>query len=176
MEPVNLKMSPKKRIYIASPLGFSDAGRFYMYEKIVPCIELLGIEVIDPWKLTPQDMIDRVLEMHAGSERISAWRELNMVIGDNNRKGIESSDGLFAVLDGCDVDSGTASEIGYAAALGKTVTAYRGDFRSAGDNEGSLVNLQVEYFIFKSGGGIARTLDGAIEEIKRIFISSSPLP
>lgn len=167
-------MNPEKRIYIASPLGFSEAGRFFMYEKIIPLVEGLGFEVIDPWKLTPQHMIDRVLEMQEGSGRTAAWRELNMIIGENNRRGIERSDGLFAVLDGCDVDSGTASEIGYAAALGKTVTAYRGDFRLSGDNEGSRVNLQVEYFIFSSGGRITVTIDEAMEEIKRVFISSSP--
>lgn len=173
---VNLQMPSKKRIYIASPLGFSEAGRFFMYERIIPLIEELGLEVIDPWKLTPQYMIDRVCGMPEGSSRTAAWRELNRTIGENNRKGIESSDGLFAVLDGCDVDSGTASEIGYAAALGKPVTAYRGDFRFSGDNEGSVVNLQVEYFIYSSGGKIASTLDEAEEEIKKLFISSSPLP
>jgi nucleoside 2-deoxyribosyltransferase len=168
-------MHTEKRIYIASPLGFSEAGRFFMYEKIIPCVKGLGLEVIDPWKLTPQHMIDRVLEMPEGSVRKAAWRELNMIIGENNRRGIDCSDGLFAVLDGCDVDSGTASEIGYAAALGKPVTAYRGDFRFSGDNEGSVVNLQVEYFIYSSGGRISGTMDEAKEEIKRIFISSSPL-
>jgi len=169
-------MPSKKRIYIASPLGFSEAGRFFMYERIIPLVEGLGLEVIDPWKLTPQDMIDRVCGIPAGISRTAAWKELNMIIGDNNRKGIESSDGLFAVLDGCDVDSGTASEIGYAAALGKPVTAYRGDFRFSGDNEGSVVNLQVEYFIYRSGGKISATIEEAGEEIKKIFISSSPLP
>jgi len=166
-------MHLKKRIYIASPLGFSEAGRFFMYEKIIPGVEGLGLEVIDPWKLTPQHMIDHIKTMQEGSGRSEAWRKLNMIIGENNRRGIESSDGLFAVLDGCDVDSGTASEIGYAAALGKPVTAYRGDFRFSGDNEGSIVNLQVEYFIFSSGGRITGTMDEALEEIKRIFISSS---
>lgn len=173
---VNLQMPLKKRIYIASPLGFSEAGRFFMYEKIIPLVEKTGLEVIDPWKLTAQHLIDNIIKMPEGSSRVAAWRDLNMIIGENNRRGIESSDGLFAVLDGCDVDSGTASEIGYAAALGKPVTAYRGDFRFTGDNEGSVVNLQVEYFIFSSGGRIASTINEAEEEIKRLFISSSPLP
>ena len=165
----------KKRIYLASPLGFSEAGRFFMYQKLVPLVEGLGLEVIDPWKLTPEHQIEGVLKMPEGNARSSAWRELNMLIGENNRRGIESSDGLFAVLDGCDVDSGTAAEIGYASALRKPVTAYRGDFRISGDNEGSLVNIQVEYFIFSSGGRIAATIDEAEKELRRVFISSSPL-
>lgn len=163
-----------KKIYIASPLGFSEAGRYFMYEKLIPIVAGTGLEIIDPWKLTPQFMIDKVMNITDGQSRIAAWKNLNRIIGDNNRKGIESSDGLFAVLDGCDVDSGTASEIGYACALKKPVTAYRGDFRIAGDNEGSIVNIQVEYFIYSSGGTIASTLDEAEKEIRRVFISSSP--
>ncbi len=60
----------------------------------------------------------------------------------------------MAVLDGADVDSGTAAEIGYAFARGKRIVGYRGDFRLSADNEGSIVNLQVEYFIRASGGAI----------------------
>ena len=60
----------------------------------------------------------------------------------------------MAVLDGVDVDSGTAAEIGYAFARGKLIVGYRGDFRLSADNEGSVVNLQVEYFIRESGGTI----------------------
>ncbi len=47
-----------------------------------------------------------------------------------------------------DVDSGMATEIGYAYAKGN---GYRGDFRIAGDNPGAIVNLQVEHFIRNSG-------------------------
>jgi nucleoside 2-deoxyribosyltransferase len=61
---------------------------------------------------------------------------------------------MIAVLDGPDVDSGTAAEIGYAFARGKLVVGYRGDFRLSADNEGGIVNLQVEFFIRESGGDI----------------------
>ena len=61
---------------------------------------------------------------------------------------------MLAVLDGTDVDSGTASEIGYAYAKGKPMVGYRGDFRLSSDNEGGVVNLQVQYFILTSGGSI----------------------
>jgi nucleoside 2-deoxyribosyltransferase len=163
----------KKRIYVASPFGFSEAGRLFLYERIIPVFEEAGLDVIDPWSLTPVSMINSVLAIGEGSERKNAWKDLNIVIAENNKRGIDCCDGLFAVLDGVDVDSGTASEIGYAAALKKPVTAYRGDFRSAGDNEGSIVNLQVEYFIFSSGGRIISSLKDMKEEIVRLFISSS---
>lgn len=63
------------------------------------------------------------------------------------------SDIVTANLDGVDVDSGTASEIGYAAGRGIPIFGYRTDFRLAGDNIGSLVNLQVESFITGNGRG-----------------------
>ena len=58
------------------------------------------------------------------------------------------------MLDGTDVDSGSAAEVGYAFAKAKPILGYRGDFRLSADNEGSMVNLQVEYFIRQSGGTI----------------------
>jgi nucleoside 2-deoxyribosyltransferase len=75
-------------------------------------------------------------------------------MGATNRRAIDAAQGVVAVLDGTDVDSGTAAEIGYAFARGKLIVGYRGDFRLSADNEGGLVNLQVEYFIRESGGTI----------------------
>lgn len=83
---------------------------------------------------------------------------------------------VFAVLDGTDVDSGTASEIGYAYALGKRILGYRGDFRLSADNEGSIVNLQVEYFIRASGGEIFNQIEGLPEAIQRISTVSTAIP
>ena len=85
--------------------------------------------------------------------RREAWRRLNHEMGATNRAAIDVATAL-AVLDGVDVDSGTAAEIGYAFARGKLIVGYRGDFRLSADNEGSTVNLQVEYFIRESGGTI----------------------
>ena len=87
-----------------------------------------------------------------------AWRDLNRRIGETNAHAIDSCDLVLAVLDGADVDSGTAAEIGYAFARGKRILGYRGDFRLAADNVGSIVNLQVEYFITAGGGEIVTTL------------------
>ena len=92
-----------------------------------------------------------------------------MLVGEGNREAIESSDGMLAVLDGTDVDSGTASEIGYAFALGKKILGYRGDFRLTGDNPGSTVNLQVEYFIRKSGGRIVRSVEELADALSDVF-------
>ena len=91
-----------------------------------------------------------------------------MRIGAKNRALIDACDMVFAVLDGVDVDSGTAAEIGYAFARAKPILGYRGDFRIAADNEGSIVNLQVEYFIRASGGEIIMAIADLAPALARI--------
>jgi nucleoside 2-deoxyribosyltransferase len=145
-------------IYLASPLGFSEAGSAFCRDKLIPLLQRQGHEVLDPWQLTDRQQIEAVAAMPYGEERRDAWRRLNMEIGRNNQAAIDRCEALLAVLDGTDVDSGTAAEIGYAFARGKPIIGYRGDFRLAADNEGSIVNLQVEYFIRQSGGDVIRSL------------------
>lgn len=156
-------------LYVASPLGFSEAGNYFMKNQLFPLIQKLGYDIIDPWTLTNFVLIEKVLQMEYGPEKKKAWQELNPLIGENNRKGIEKSRGVLAVLDGVDVDSGTASEIGYAAALGKPVLGYRGDFRLAADNDGSIVNLQVEYFTRMHGGTIVTSLSDLEKSLPLVF-------
>jgi nucleoside 2-deoxyribosyltransferase len=94
--------------------------------------------------------------------RNEAFRTVNRRLGAANAANIRGGDALLAVLDGVDVDSGTASEIGFAAALGKPIVGLRLDTRQAGDNEGAVVNLQVEHFILASGGRIVRSVPEAV--------------
>ncbi len=139
-------------IYPAGPLGFSEAGR-YFYEKVfLPMLEEIGYIVLDPWKLTDPQIIENAIKTPYGVDQVLKWREVNKIIGTNNAEAIKKADIIVAILDGVDVDSGTASEIGFGAALGKPVVGYRGDFRLSADNVGSTVNLQVEYFINLNGG------------------------
>jgi len=142
------------RVYLAGPLGFSEAGRHFYRSVFVPFVTGLGYEVIDPWAHTDQRKIEAIERMPPGPERLAAWRALNQEIGAANRAAIDRAHGVIAILDGTDVDSGTAAEIGYAFARGKLIVGYRGDFRLSADNEGSTVNLQVEFFIRESGGTI----------------------
>ena len=147
-------MSAKSRIYMAGPLGFSEAGRHFYNSVLVPFVKSLGYEVLDPWALTDPRKIEAVERLPYGSERREAWRRLNREMAASNRAAIDQARAVVAVLDGTDVDSGTAAEIGYAFASGKLIVGYRGDFRLSADNEGSTVNLQVEFFIHESGGTI----------------------
>jgi nucleoside 2-deoxyribosyltransferase len=156
------------KIYLAGPLGFSEAGRFYQDTILIPELGRTGHEILNPWKLTDRHKIDALLAMPYGSARRDAWRTLNVEIGYNNRMAIERSDVVFAILDGVDVDSGTASEIGYAFAKGKPILGYRGDFRLSADNDGAMVNVQVEYFIRQSGGDIVTSLADALARLQAL--------
>jgi nucleoside 2-deoxyribosyltransferase len=164
------------KIYLAGPLGFSPAGRAFHEHAVVPQIESLGHVPLDPWSAqNPLGIephlgaeIDAVRDMRYGAAKRDAWRALNQRIGAKNRALIDVCDLVFAVLDGTDVDSGTAAEIGYAFAKGKPILGYRGDVRLSADNEGAAVNLQVEYFIAASGGVIVTRLDDLGAALARI--------
>ena len=90
---------------------------------------------------------------------------------------------MIAALDGPDIDSGTAAEIGYAAKRGIWIIGYRSDKRLSGETGQLLVNLQVEYFMRKLGRGtivsslrdLTRVLKGDDQNLKRDFCDSHHL-
>jgi nucleoside 2-deoxyribosyltransferase len=161
-------MKAKPRIYIAGPLGFSEAGRHFYRRVFVPFVRGLGYDVLDPWALASERKIAAVQRMPDGAARREAWRALNREIGATNRAAIDRAAGVVAILDGPDVDSGTAAEIGYAFARRKLIVGYRGDFRLSADNEGSTVNLQVEFFIRQSGGTIVTRYEDLGPSLRRV--------
>jgi len=83
----------------------------------------------------------------------------------NCKDGVDDCDVIVAVLDGTDVDSGTAWEIGYGVAKGKKVIGIRTDFRNRGD-DGAL-NLMLS----KSLTHLIQSDDitEIVEEIKTII-------
>jgi nucleoside 2-deoxyribosyltransferase len=154
------------KVYLAGPLGFSEVGSDFNKKRIIPLLRKLGHKTLDPWE--DQGNVAAVLRLPFGVKKRDAWRRLNPQIGRKNQRLIDECDVIFAVLDGTDVDSGTAAEIGYGFARGKRILGYRGDFRLCADNEGGIVNLQVEYFIRASGGEIIGKIDelpAAIEKL-----------
>ena len=75
-----------------------------------------------------------------------------------NENAIRECDILLAVLDGAEVDSGTAAEVGFAVGIGKSVFGLRTDWRDSGEF-GLPLNLQVLHFIEKSGGSLFRSIE-----------------
>ena len=139
-------MTPTLSVYVASPLGFTAAGRLWNTEILIPALRTAGLEPLDPWNKPgsiPGDEHEEPVTS-ADNDRIAAA----------NESMIRAAGGLLAVLDGTDVDSGTAAELGFAAALGKRIVGLRTDFRSVGENSAGQVNLQLEYWITSGGGRI----------------------
>jgi len=162
----------KKCIYLAGPLGFSEAGR--LFNGVLAKKLSKRYKVIDPFKLTKKSKIQAILKLPRLDDQRDAWRRLNPQIGRGNQKAIDSCDAVLANLDGQDVDSGTAAEIGYAFARGKPVIGYRGDLRLSSDNVGLTVNLQVEFFIRESGGEILSNASAIPAALARIVNSIAP--
>ncbi|MEA2098158.1 MAG: nucleoside 2-deoxyribosyltransferase [Patescibacteria group bacterium] len=145
--------------YLASPLGFSEIGKLFHNRMLIPLVIETGFEIRDPWTLTSNEFIDSALTLPYGQEKKEMWNRINSIMGHNNTIAIEESDIIIAILDGTDIDSGTAAEIGYGSAFKKPIFGYRNDFRLGGENEGSIINLQVEYFIYLNGGEIVTNLE-----------------
>ncbi len=144
------------RVYLASPLGFADSTRAFM-DHLMRELASDAVELVNPWdKTDDSDALRQAMTIPHHDERVAAMSAINHRIAAWNEAAIRSCDAVVAVLDGVDVDSGTASEIGFAYALGKRVIGLRTDFRLAGDNLGAVVNLQVQHFIDASGGRIVR--------------------
>jgi nucleoside 2-deoxyribosyltransferase len=123
-------------------------------------------EVFNPWDdPEPARLYQPVKHLPTHDQRIARWQEINMAIARGNQEMIDRSDTIVAVLDGVDVDSGTASEIGYGFGRGKLIYGLRTDIRQSGENEGSLVNLQVRYFIDASGGTVVTSADDLLATI-----------
>lgn len=160
------------KFYLASPLGFAESTRGHMLELVAAA--QAHIEIINPWDDHRFDEdLQRARSIHDRAERLALYHRINTGLGQGNEERIRQADGVIAVLDGTDVDSGTASEVGFAYALGKPIIGLRTDFRLAGDNEGALVNLQVQYFIEASGGRIVTSIDDLIDALKEIARTES---
>jgi nucleoside 2-deoxyribosyltransferase len=149
-------VSARPRCYVASPLGFTEAGRRYLADVFLPALEPV-VEPVDPWVLAGED--EFALAAAAG---VDAQRALALDVGRRNAEAIRSCALLAAYLEGQEPDSGTVAEVGYACGLGITCVGLRSDLRQAGE-PGVALNLQVESLIVAGGGEIV----GSLEELVR---------
>ena len=157
---------PPRTVYVASPLGFNEPGRFWAATVLHPRLVGAGWAVLDPW-VDESGVVAATLALPPGPARVDALRRMSSTIGARNRRLLGEAAAVLAVLDGPDVDSGTAAEVGWAAASGLPVIGLRTDFRLA-DHEAALVNLQVEDFIVVSGGTLVSSLDAALAALESL--------
>jgi nucleoside 2-deoxyribosyltransferase len=139
----------RPRCYLASGLGFTDAGAHYYEHVYLPALRRV-VEPVDPWALTTPDEV-------AEARATKRERDLALEIGRRNADAIRGCTLVAAHLDGQEIDSGTAAEVGFAAGLGLRCFGLRTDLRQCGE-PGVSVNLQVEHFVVASGGALCSTL------------------
>ena len=138
------------KIYLAAPL-FSESECLYN-ELIINQLVVLGHEVYAPQRNT------------AINDKTKSADSIAIYNGDKEQ--LDWADCLIAVLDGIAVDPGVAAEIGYFAAMGKTIYGLYTDSRENAktvntgkiealsttlENQFSYVNLFVVGAIKESG-------------------------
>jgi len=154
-----LKREPRMiTVYLASPLGFSPEWKSYR-EKIKRRLTQQGCTILDPWEGTFAGAIAEANKIADWQFRVAAFRQIAAQIGKANEEMIRKCDAVVGVLDGAELDSGTVSEIGLAAGLGKKCYGLRTDFRDSGEFDGLPFNLQVLYWLEASGGRLFRIIE-----------------
>ncbi|MGO9019663.1 MAG: nucleoside 2-deoxyribosyltransferase [Syntrophobacteraceae bacterium] len=148
------------KIYFAGPL-FSEAEREWIRSTIQK-IETLAaqhsakLEIIFPYDLIPQEEIQS-LGTNAKHEIFSRCKSH-----------LDDADLVIAMLDGPQVDDGTAWEIGYYYAKKspeQKIIGIRTDFRRAGESEGAIVNPMLEC----SCVWVVRSSEELLEAVSRLL-------
>ncbi|NYT02513.1 MAG: nucleoside 2-deoxyribosyltransferase [Methanosarcinales archaeon] len=129
------------RVYLAGPLFSQAEIRWGLEVKKAIQEALPGAEVVWPHET-------------ASLDRIFA----------SNLEALQSCSLMVAILDGTQVDDGTAFEVGYHyACRGPWVVGIRTDFRKAGETEKARVNAMIE--------GACRGIAGSLDELKSLLKS-----
>lgn len=108
-------------IYLSAAL-FTVAERRFN-RRLADALEAAGHEVILPQELDHLNDQEAVFRL--------------------NLEALDRADLILAVVEGTDVDSGVAWEMGYAHRAGTPVAALRTDFRDRSETEGAAVNLML---------------------------------
>ena len=148
------------KLYFASPL-FSEAERDWIRSTIKE-IESLAAQrgtktkIIFPYDLITQSEIDLL----GPKAKLEIFSRCKSHLDDANL--------VIALLDGSQVDDGTAWEIGYFFARKSSeqkIIGIRTDFRRAGESEGAIVNPMIEC----SCDWVVRSRDELMETILKFF-------
>lgn len=118
------------KIYQAGPL-FTEAEQNW-HRQLKARLEASGHQVIWPFELFTQEEIE------------SLGKDAPARIMETDLRSLETCDLVVALLDGTQVDDGTAFETGYAFAKKIPVVGIRTDFRQAGETSYSTVNAMIQ--------------------------------
>jgi nucleoside 2-deoxyribosyltransferase len=153
----------KLKAYLAGPI-FSQAEIAWAREVKAEVERALGdrIEVLWPHEIasgTPEG----TPQAHQGISQ--APQCTPQEIFQANTSALRSCLLIIAILDGAQVDDGTAWELGYHYALGRKILGIRTDFRRAGETDQSKVNAMIE----ASCPFIASDLEELTNELEKLF-------
>lgn len=148
------------KIYLAGPL-FTEAEQRWMgklKKEIEELVRPLGKHVVVIW---PYELIDR-------SEIDRLGEKARLEIFSRCKSHLDDAQILIALLDGTQVDDGTAWEIGYfygRKSPAQKIIGVRTDFRRAGESAGAIVNAMIECSCDK----VVRSRQALLEFICRLF-------
>ena len=138
-------MTDSKEIIFQSGPLFSEAEQAF-HRTLTARLRDAGHDVIWGGGLLTEEQIEAA-DVHAPSLIVSTCRDA-----------IDNCTCMVALLDGAQVDDGTAWEIGYAYARDIPIYGLRTDFRNAGDTQCGLVNSMIQ----GSLACFARSVEGLI--------------
>ena len=118
----------KKKLYLANPYGFSEQSKNLLSE-FIEIFQNLNLEVYEPFERTK----------HLISHKTNWAYEL----AQTNLRDLESSDCIFAIVNGNPPDEGVMVELGFAIALEKKIFLFRDDFRNCADSDQYPLNLML---------------------------------
>ncbi len=119
----------RKILYLANPYGFSRQQHQLLLPPIIAHLEALGAEVWEPF--TRNNQMDM-------AQPGWAYR-----VAQADKRDVEDSDGIFAIVNGTPPDEGVMVELGLAIALNKAVFLFRDDFRRCTDSDQYPLNLML---------------------------------
>ena len=143
---VDARVFAKYHVYLACPLFSEGERRYNAYLGDILRKNFFSVYI-------PQEFDDTAKGRGENREQ---------VIYEKNLYELRKTDVVVGVIDGSDVDSGTAWEMGYAFACGKRIIALRTDFRKLSGNERVNLMLEMEAEVVTSGE--------ELEEILKITI------
>lgn len=138
-----------KSVFISGPI-FSE-GEIWFIKQVASVVESLGFKALWAFMEERELLIDKKLAGKEWTEKVYAFVT----------ERIDKCDFVVAILDGVDVDSGTAWEIGYAVSKGKKVIGIKTDERIYAKDQ--AVNLMIQESV-----KIVKSLEELMDELSKL--------
>ena len=118
----------KKKLYLASPYGFSKQTKQLLYE-FIDIFNDLNIDVYEPFERTKHII-----------QKDGEWA---YDLARKNFHDLKKCDCIFAIVNGTPPDEGVMIELGISIALKKKIFLFRDDFRNCSDSNQYPLNLML---------------------------------